>query len=295
MSFLLAKKQPQKENGGEHPKKPTTKFSQDMFIMSSTNRFYLYWISLNTLCCLASSYVYACMAAFKVEDVVLIEAAHDDNVKMIEACFSINCSTVQGPHAALCPPPLPYGPADYVLEYSNYFNYGFESMFAISIVMRFFVDYYEEGKQFPVRDLTSIAKNYLKTDFIFDFIPLIPLQELALPRGYARFFYIIKVFRLFNGFKLLNVEHIMEYIKKFYKSKVDRMIQSDVEIGEDIVRDNNNIRTLLVIKYIIRLAKLFYIIVSICYFLGSTWYIFCELILEHQERADDIIASEFVR
>jgi len=156
-------------------------------------------------------------------------------------------------------------------------------MFAVSIVMRFFVDYYEEGKQFPVRDLTSIAKNYLKTDFIFDFIPLIPLQELALPRGYARFFYIIKIFRLFNGFKLLNVEHIMEYIKKFYKSKVDRMIQSDVEIGEDIVRDNNNIRTLLVIKYIIRLAKLFYIIVSICYFLGFTWYIFCELILEHQE------------
>jgi hypothetical protein len=49
------------------------------------------------------------------------------------------------------------------------------------------------------------------------------------------------------------------------------------------VRDNNNIRTLLVIKYIIRLAKLFYIIVSICFFLGAAWYIFCELILEHQE------------
>ena len=195
-----------------------------MFIMSSTNRFYLYWISLNTLCCLASSYVYACMAAFKVEDVRTIKAAHADRVKMIEACFALDCSTVQGSHAALCPPPLPYGPADYVLEYSNYFNYGFESMFAVSIVMKFFVDYYEEGKQFPVRDLTSIAKNYLKTDFIFDFIPLIPLQELALPRGYARFFYIIKIFRLFNGFKLLNVEHIMEYIKKFYKSKVDRMI-----------------------------------------------------------------------
>jgi len=40
----------------------------------------------------------------------------------------------------------------------------------------------------------------------------------------------------------------------------------------------------LVIKYIIRLAKLFYIIVSICFFLGATWYIFCELILEHQEK-----------
>jgi len=115
-------------------------------------------------------------------------------------------------------------------------------MFAVSIILRFFVDYYEEGKQFPVRDFAAIAINYLKTDFIYDFIPLIPLQELPLPRDYARFFYIIKVMRLFNGFKLLNVEHIMAYIKKFYRTKVDRMIQSDFTVGEDIVRDNNNIR-----------------------------------------------------
>jgi hypothetical protein len=221
------------------------------------------------------------MAAFKVEDVRAVGAAHSDRVKMLEACFGMNCSSPQSPHLALCPPPLPYGVGEYVLDNSTYLNYGFESLFAVSIVLRFFVDYYEEGKQFPVRDLTAIAKNYLKTGFVFDFIPLIPLQELPLPRGYARFFYIIKVMRLFNGFKLLNVEHIMDYIKKFYKSKVDRMIQSEQAIGEDIVRDNNNIRTLLVIKYIIRLAKLFYIIVSICYFLGATWYIYCELILEH--------------
>ena len=214
-----------------------------MFIMSSTNQFYLYWISLNTLCCLTSSYVYAYMAAFRTAN----EPGHLESV-----------------------------------------NYAFETLFAISIVMRFFVDYYEEGKQFPVRDLTLIAKNYLRTDFLYDFIPLIPLQELDLPRGYARFFYVIKIFRLFNGFKLLNVEHIMYHIKQFYKSKVDGMIQSDVAIGEDIIRDNNNIRKLLIIKYIIRLAKLFYIIVSFCYFLGFTWYIFCELILEQQECHDAV-------
>ena len=200
---------------------------------------------------------------------------------MIENCFAVNCSSPLDPQAALCPRALPYGAADYILDHSHYFNYGFETLFGVSVILRFFVDYYEEGKQFPVRDFSAIAMNYLKTDFIYDFIPLIPLQELPLPRGYGRFFYVIKVMRLFNGFKLLNVEHIMDYIKKFYKSKVDRMIQREHSVGEDIVRDNNNIRTLLVIKYIIRLAKLFYIIVSICFFLGAAWYIFCELILEH--------------
>jgi len=93
MSFLLAKKQPPKQNGGEPPKKATTKVSQDMFIVSSTNRFYTYWLSLHTLCCLASSYVYACMAAFKVDVVRAVGAAHSVRVKMLEACFGMNCSS----------------------------------------------------------------------------------------------------------------------------------------------------------------------------------------------------------
>ena len=78
VSFLLATKPAPRPAGADQPKKAkaTRKVSQDMFILSSTNRYYIYWISLNTLCCLASSYVYACLAAFKVEDVTAVGVAH---------------------------------------------------------------------------------------------------------------------------------------------------------------------------------------------------------------------------
>ena len=42
----------------------------------------------------------------------------------------------------------------------------------------------------------------------------------------------------------------------------------------------NEIGFILNITYFIKLLKLFYIILSLCYFIGFIWYIFCELYLD---------------
>jgi len=51
----------------------------------------------------------------------------------------------------------------------------YESIFLISLILNFFVEFKPDGQSFPVRDLAKIALRYLRTSFIMDFIPLIPL------------------------------------------------------------------------------------------------------------------------
>jgi hypothetical protein len=60
----------------------------------------------------------------------------------------------------------------------------FESIFGLSIFLKFFCEFKTEESPLPVRDLSRIADRYLKGDFIFDVIPILPLpQYLILPLG----------------------------------------------------------------------------------------------------------------
>ena len=63
---------------------------------------------------------------------------------------------------------------DYLLP--NYVVYITETSFFINIFIKFFVDYFEEGKKYPERDKAKIAINYLHTEFFLDFIPTLPLH-----------------------------------------------------------------------------------------------------------------------
>ena len=80
----------------------------ELIIIRQNNRYYLYWRTINTLCCLTSSYFYAYMAAFK-------EAAEDVHLTNL--------------------------------------NLSFETIFLISMVLQFLVEYKEIGQPHPVRDL----------------------------------------------------------------------------------------------------------------------------------------------
>ena len=53
--------------------------------------------------------------------------------------------------------------------------YGFELVFLISFLLNFIVEYTPEGSSIPVNDISLISVRYLKTRFLYDFIPLIPL------------------------------------------------------------------------------------------------------------------------
>jgi len=75
----------------------------------------------------------------------------------------------------------------------------FEGIFLVTLLVNFITDYMEDGNPTPVRDLNKICQRYLKGQFIFDFIPLIPLPHLTLWHGQEKYFYLIKVVRLVIG------------------------------------------------------------------------------------------------
>ena len=66
------------------------------------------------------------------------------------------------------------------------------------MIVNFLTEYYEKGREEPIRELSSIAVNYLKSYFILDLIPLVPVPHLGLNiRNFDnRHFYILKVIRL---------------------------------------------------------------------------------------------------
>ena len=79
-------------------------------------------------------------------------------------------------------------------------NLGFEVIFFLSMCFKFLYEHKKaDSSKGTERDLSKIAMIYLKGEFMFDLIPLLPFVHLPL-NGYERLFYLIKIMRLVNGF-----------------------------------------------------------------------------------------------
>lgn len=86
----------------------------------------------------------------------------------------------------------------------------FETVFAISFVLNFFVDFTPDGSTIPTRNMKQIAIRYLKSDFLLDFIPLIPFPTLLSMKSYKEtHFYMIKIIRLAKCERIFNTTKIM--------------------------------------------------------------------------------------
>mmetsp|Transcript_8274 Transcript_8274/g.12665 ORF Transcript_8274/g.12665 Transcript_8274/m.12665 type:complete len:275 (-) Transcript_8274:174-998(-) len=161
-------------------------------------------------------------------------------------------------------------------EFLNTAYVAYESIFTISIVLNFFVEYQPDGSSFPVRDLFLVAKKYFRGTFIWDLVPLLPLQMLDL-NGYERLFFIIKIMRLVIGFRIFSVPKIMALIKGFYKQRMEQLIETNPQIAEDTIMDQNNISLLIKINNAMKIMLLVMIILNTSYFLGFFWYIVSDL------------------
>ena len=87
--------------------------------------------------------------------------------------------------------------------------------------------------------------------------------------------------RLINGFKLFNVPVIMSKFEYFNRRKIKEIINNDQILAENIVLDNNNITTMVMTNFIIKIIKLVIIILNISYFLGFFWFIYCNLVMDY--------------
>jgi hypothetical protein len=93
------------------------------------------------------------------------------------------------------------------------------------MILQFFKEIKMGYTSKPIRRVRLIAKHYLKNDFIWDFITLIPLQLMKLKNDRQRLFFLIKIYRLKKGFKLFDVDTILRAFKKRNNDYLEEMVK----------------------------------------------------------------------
>ena len=83
-----------------------------------------------------------------------------------------------------------------------------ELYFCFSMFANFVTDYQTEGKVEPEKNLLKISLRYLKGDFFMHLIPLLPFTFLVNINEHLRLLFLLKVFRIINGMKVLDVQTI---------------------------------------------------------------------------------------
>lgn len=59
----------------------------------------------------------------------------------------------------------------------------FELIFLIHMLLQFLVEFTPEGNKVPITDLSKISMNYINGDFVWDFIPIIPVYVVPMDRN----------------------------------------------------------------------------------------------------------------
>jgi hypothetical protein len=172
---------------------------------------------------------------------------------------------------------------------------GFESIFFIYMVLKFFKEYTPEGggdRQKPIREWSMIITNYVTSDFCFDFVPIIPLQIMDFKRHRERLFYLIKVIRFVKGFKVFNVQKLMKMIKSHLNLALEKRCLWDEDFANNRDKSNNNVESILFISYGLKTLQLTVVILNISYILGMLWIIMCQAVEDFVHDTDFRMESE---
>jgi hypothetical protein len=73
---------------------------------------------------------------------------------------------------------------------------------------------------------------------------------------------------------------MMDRIKKIYQEKLELIIETNPTLAENMDIDNNNITKIIIIHFILNTIKLIIIISNLSYFIGFSWYIFCDITID---------------
>ena len=157
----------------------------------------------------------------------------------------------------------------------------FELIFLTSILLNFLTDYEDENDGKVVRDIAQISMRYLKGNFFWEFLPVLPLAHLfgSMLKS-PHHWYIVKVVRLMTASKVFDAHAVYEKIKKYHSSHLHWIAENDPILAENQELDQNKITTMINIGFMIKIIKLALIIANISYFFGFFWYIYCDLARE---------------
>ena len=90
-------------------------------------------------------------------------------------------------------------------------------------------------------------------------------------------FYLLKMFRLAKGFRILNVYDLNKKIKGIYERRAKRIVM-DPEIAEDQNEDHNKLNVQLNLFYLLKIFHIVIVIMNFAYLLGMFWLIVMKLV-----------------
>jgi hypothetical protein len=148
-----------------------------------------------------------------------------------------------------------------------------------------------------VKKWTSIIIHYLMTDFMWDFIPLLPFQLFTMKNKRENLFFLIKLLRLRKGMKMLDVSMLKFYIKKGLINRMERRIDRDDHFANNMIESMNPVESLMFSGYMLKSLQLTILLVNISYIMGMLFFILCEAIqdfyydVNYLEMSDDEIEN----
>ena len=77
-----------------------------------------------------------------------------------------------------------------------------------------------------MRDIQKIASNYVRGFFVWDLLPVLPLQLIGMGVGeHTKYFYLIKIVRLYIGLDFLDASAIVQTLQHFNRQRLRNMIE----------------------------------------------------------------------
>ena len=161
-----------------------------------------------------------------------------------------------------------------------------ESFFLLDMVFSFCQEYLDEETYVVVNDLRSIAKHYLKKNFVFDLLAWIPFEYIGSGTD-VRLFRLLKLLRLPRLADLLNVEKFKQIVNSYCDSQSKRHLRNK---NEDAHYPNRF--ALMIVKFY-RVFALVLIIFGCSYFIGIVFHIFVVDIENWQHRGKHTMIDVF--
>lgn len=142
-----------------------------------------------------------------------------------------------------------------------------EAAFLLQILLSFVTEFDDINSFYPIRKLDKIAIKYLKGDFIFHLIPILPVNSFGNFGETTKLFYILKCLRTKQANELLDPRLWYRQVKERYHRKLVKDCEDEVK-ANDMMIDRNHITILVIYKYVFDVIRLIISLIFIGYYTG---------------------------
>ena len=161
------------------------------------------------------------------------------------------------------------------------------------------MEYTPDNTTQKIRNHFQIATKYIKGRFFLHLLCLIPFNLIFMLKDVEdkpnlKFFFLIKILRLYEGMEIFNESEIKTYVKQLLAIRLKRIIEHKPHLANDQTSDNSKISALIIIKHVIKTIKMLILILTLSYFIGIFWLMLCELEYKYATEEEKSYQDYFV-